>query len=269
MGLVVYDRTGSYTGYLGNVMFQTASTIGIALKNNMQYAFPHKSYFDCFSGYIPIYGNTHELIDYQEKAFHYEDIQLNASQNYNLKGYFQSWKYFDHCSDLIKKTFTFNEQTDKTTQEKYQIILKVKSKGIRLCFIHVRRGDYLSYPDHHPVLDMNYYNAAMDMIKKACDYRCLFMIFSNDEIWCRNNFLPNTNFYFVSKNEQDIDLCLMSKCDHGIIANSSMSWWGSELIDNPLKIIIAPRQWWGSAYAHYNTKGIYRKHWLLLCNTLP
>jgi hypothetical protein len=44
-----------------------------------------------------------------------------------------------------------------------------------------------------------------------------------------------------------IDLCLMSLCSGGIIANSSMSWWGAWLIENPTQPIIAPQKWYGPA----------------------
>ena len=42
-----------------------------------------------------------------------------------------------------------------------------------------------------------------------------------------------------------IELYLISCCNLQIYANSSFSWWGGYLNNNPEKIIIAPKRWFG------------------------
>jgi hypothetical protein len=65
-----------------------------------------------------------------------------------------------------------------------------------------------------------------------------FYIFTDDPVWVKNNFVLNSSnilidFKFGSNSY--IDMQLMSQCKHNIIANSSFSWWGAWLNDNPKK----------------------------------
>jgi hypothetical protein len=66
----------------------------------------------------------------------------------------------------------------------------------------------------------------------------------------------------MENNPTEIDLCLMSMCDHNIIANSSFSWWGAWLNNNPNKKVVAPKKWFGPAYTH-NTKDLYPESWII------
>ena len=87
------------------------------------------------------------------------------------------------------------------------------------------------------------------------------IIFSDDMTWCKQAFqLGNQRF---SENERDfIDLYIMSMCGHNIICNSSFSWWGAWLNQNPDKKVIAPKQWFKSMYDEYSD--IYAEGWELI-----
>ena len=86
-----------------------------------------------------------------------------------------------------------------------------------------------------------------------------FFVFTNDtdwaETWCEEKQASDKkNSFTVIKGTTEetgyIDLMLMSKCRHQIIANSSFSWWGAWLNETPHKCVIAPVKWLNTCECH-------------------
>jgi hypothetical protein len=56
-------------------------------------------------------------------------------------------------------------------------------------------------------------------------------------------------------------LFLGTLCQNLILSNSTFGWWAAWL--NPSKrMVIAPQHWFGSAYAHYDTRDLLPKTWV-------
>lgn len=254
-------------GGIGNQLFQISAGYGIARKhnrllilvndNNME-TFCHNSYLNVyieniFKDNFLIINEEHlnkSIITYSEMnnivdCFTYNDQIIEKSkvngieQDIFLHGYFQNEKYFkDFKNDLLN--FYKNES----------IISELRKKYVHLShsfFIHFRRGDYA--PHHlYQMNHVQYFWKSYQYIlynKKIVDPH--FYILSDDIEFCKN-FEVFNNYgmrkTFVENESALNSLYLMSLCNFGgICSNSSFSWWGSYMNENPNKIVIFPDKW--------------------------
>lgn len=277
--MITYNKIGHF-GRLGNQMFQFAATVGIARKANQVFAFPKENtevpsvedfkdgvrrevYFD-LPKYFPNVERTlqplEEIQTYhiaQEPYFHFCPDLFTVPDQTNLMGYFQTEKYFEHCSDLILGYFQFDKEIKKQAENNFP---KFPSK-VEYVSIHLRRGDYAGLQQFHPVMDADYY---FDAMTEFMDGDYCFLIFSDDIQYAKELFGEQENIVYVEGNDPAIDMCMMTMCDHNVIANSSFSWWGAWLNDNTNKKVVAPKRWFGPAYKHvHNTKDLYPESWIV------
>lgn len=222
--------TCTLQGRLGNQMYQIAATIGTALKYNVPYSIPKNTLNDMFPVYFDhlpcLPWDPRKTRSFHESKNEYVPIEYSGGA-LKLNGYFQSYKYFEHCLPQVIKALGFNY---------------TPASGKGFVSIHVRRGDYLSLPDF-PVLPLYYYYLAIDHFryKGYTDFK----VFSDDIHWCLANInsriFKNCRFqYSMAFHSEKEDMESMSSCEHNIVANSSYSIWAAMLNQNPDKIVIAP-----------------------------
>jgi hypothetical protein len=255
--LITFSQLGKH-GRIGNAMFQIAATIGVSEKGNDEAHFPKWQWSTAFEPTLNSLLDTKKIsFTYQESDFHYKEIPYIKGMN--LFGYFQSEKYFEHCKDKIKETFNFKDIIKERVETKFKDLL---DKNI--ASIHIRRGDYVGLPDHHPMQPLSYYEEGLNIIEEETGDKIeKVLVFSDDINWCKNNFKEN-KYFFVEGQIEPEDMYLMSKGTNNVICNSSFSWWASYLNENENKITIAPKQWFGVAYSNWNTKDIYREDMITL-----
>jgi hypothetical protein len=283
--MITFPQIG-YMGRLGNQMFQFASTLGIANRLGFEARFPIENclnfigsgpfdpkigrpmdvkcdLLDCFdisSEYFIPQRHMGQEHSYHENKFGYNQEIESLSDNYSLNGYFQTEKYFNEFRDLILSQFVF-KSSYRDQAESYIQTIRDKNKGAVLASIHVRRGDYVMFPDHHPPCSFNYYNNAMEELR-ILNNNITYVIFSDDVEWCREEF--NDPAYVISDLENPYtEMCAMALCEHNIIANSSFSWWGAWLNTNLEKTVIAPARWFGPAMGK-DVSDVYCKDWIIL-----
>ncbi|MFZ4796009.1 MAG: alpha-1,2-fucosyltransferase [Bacteroidia bacterium] len=238
---ISFNKLGNY-GRLGNQMFQYAMLRSVGLKNNYDIVIPRGNYdllnFNIHKKFV---NNINQKNYYEEKYFHYNESIFNSDDSTDFVGYFQSEKYFLPIKNIILDEFIFKKDIiDKC--DKIINNIKEKYKIQNIVSIHVRRGDYLLSPQSHPLCNLKYYIENMKFFMRCS--KSYFIIFSDDINWCKRNFIFSNIIYSEGNNNFE-DMCLMSKCDHNIIANSSYSWWGAYLNKNTNKIIKYPEKWFG------------------------
>ena len=188
-------------------------------------------------------------------SFEYVNVTLNRVDT-QLTGYFQSPKYFNHIKESIVKLFSPPEETNSYIAAKYGNLDNFVS-------LHIRRGDYTKLSEHHHNLDIKYYLNAIDYFQGHN-----FMIFSDDIEWCKEHFNFSPDSIFVEGEEDFVDLHIMSKCKHNVIANSTFSWWAAYLNTNPDKTVIYPDKWFGPKNSQFSTRDLFPNDWVCLSEDL-
>jgi hypothetical protein len=115
-------------------------------------------------------------------------------------------------------------------------------------FIHIRRGDYLTWPspEFPAALPESWYQEAMDKIR-GMHPGARFLVFSDDDDYAKQFARDSRNAGMIEATPLQT-LTLMSHCTGGVLSASSFSWWGAQLASRQSQgPFIAPLHWitWG------------------------
>lgn len=179
----------------------------------------------------------------ESTPFHYQpDIEKLATlHSLYLEGYFQSYKYFDVIRESLLEDFKIPHHIMKSVQEEADFIINSPFVPIA---IGVRRysemkGDYGDLK----VLNFEYYDKSVRYITEIIP-NPIFIVFSEDIDWAKDNLKLDYPMYFVSLKSGMYspyqDIYLMTLCAHHIISNSTFYWWGAYLANNKEHIVVAP-----------------------------
>lgn len=247
-------------GGLGNQMFQYALLLALRNKGiSIHLDISYYTFLKMHNGYElnRVFGINENCID--KHGFHlyflrtlykfhpnrlvlidkykYNDMVFSTTARY-IFGYWQNERYFKDIEELVRKAFSFANVDDRN-KSKAQIIKNQNSISL-----HIRRGDYREFGMN--IIGKDYYLKAISYINKRVE-NPLFYVFSDDKDEALDILKGvNVKFEIVDWNtglESFMDMYLMSNCKHHIIANSSFSWWGAWLNDDPNKIVVAPKEW--------------------------
>lgn len=159
-----------------------------------------------------------------------------------VEGYFQSYRYVSPILENLKKEIFLRGVSESYMSYLQKITL---SKAV---FVHIRRGDYANNTKEVETLSIAYYQEAVRYV----DVQVVtpqYYIFSDDISWVKKEMghIFNGAVYVSGQGVSVVEeLMLMSACQHGIIANSTFSWWGGMLMKiggDAKHTIICPKDW--------------------------
>lgn len=286
------------SGGLGNQMFQYAAAKALAVRLNTPLAIdlyalnrksktvtPRSFELDIFSIDVPIkntlqgeflikalpFVQSHRQLFQKLGLFTdtyailYQPAFETLKGNITLSGYFQNEKYFWNIADELREDFIFKYPLKDRNKAIANEIISGESVSI-----HIRRGDYVSNKssvNNFVTCDNSYYDQAITLIKKRIK-KPTFYVFSDDIDWVKNNLdFTDSSVRYIDWNKGKnsyMDMQLMSLCKHNIIANSSFSWWGAWLNNNPDKTVIAPAQWFRDEKKNMLLDDFLPKGWIKL-----
>jgi len=256
-------------GGLGNQLFQIFCGIAYSLENRAPFKIniskfdlvspvdnisKRPTYWDNFLSNLSRFTYKDQLTipTYNEPSFIYNKIPY-INQDFKLRGYYQSYKYFDAQYANICKMINLDNQKAEVA-EKHRLLLERVKKPIS---VHFRIGDYVKNQAMHPILSTSYYINCINYLKSQIPhfeehyYLLVFgelcdnekIMYAIENIKAQHNIEIVLCDYAIPDYEQ---LLLMSLCYHNIIANSTFSWWGAYFNNNANKIVCYPSIWNGS-----------------------
>jgi hypothetical protein len=231
--------TPTLAGGLGNQMLEIAAAASLAkdneavlIINNEEHILPNQgrnvnNYLDNIFSRIMVDKTIKPQNVYKREVCTYEPIPYRP--NLKIMSHCQSWRYFDHNREYIRKLFGLDKHDHRAFGD---------------VAVHLRRGDYYKFPDHHPQLPPKYFIDAVKLAKaKQVD------IFTDDPNWCKENLdFGVPTFYDCPSPPNDwVELYRMMCYQNLIISNSSFGWWGAYLSRHPDVKIYVPSIWFGRA----------------------
>jgi hypothetical protein len=220
---------------LGNQCFMISAAIAHALKMDTTYSIPKKTIsphvWRTYFSHLPETKSA-TIHYYKEKRHCYDP--LPEVDSLTIEGYFQSEKYWHGYKEQIAEALGF------------------ECKPADYVVVHVRRGDYLKYPDQFPVMPLNYYKKAIEFF--ALQGQSKFRVYSDDIAWCKQfikcgladhmMFDDICHFEYSEKKDPLTDMKDMYNASAFIIANSSYSLFPALLrADNPMVIAPDKKHW--------------------------
>lgn len=160
----------------------------------------------------------------------YFDFPKITTKDKFVYGYFQNAKYFEKYADIIRPECMVSDEPDDYDRRMLPLIQNSNSVAVSIRAINEFGVSFIDY---------DYYCRAMEMLDGRID-NPTFFVFSDDVEAVKEKVKFPYPVEYVTPRDSCHGLRLMYNCKHFIIANSTFSWWGAYLGNNPEKTVIMP-----------------------------
>ena len=274
---------GRLAGGLGNQLFMYAFAKALAVRNNvpllldtrsgfardrnyrrsylLDYLIPQEQHASILQSHAwPLIGRALQSLDRKRNAhrplaerdylrerstdFDAEIYRLPIRRPVIVDGYWQSPQYFDDLP--LRELIRFPEALTRSLSAELD---HIRGSRTPVC-LAVRRYEEIpkiKRPIH--ILDADYYQRAMVRLEDRVENPHYF-VFAQDMKWAKDNIQSAHPVSFASEKDPDVgaiqDLYLMTQCQHYILSNSTLHWWGAWLNSSTCNTVIAPSEGWTS-----------------------
>lgn len=178
------------------------------------------------------------------KGFDPRLLTLRPKGTIYLEGYWQSEGYFKDIELQLREDLRIIPPSDNQNRQMAQYIRQMPAIAVHVRFFDERKIiTGAKYPTSHVLVD--YYQRAISVMERLVPGAHYFVFTDRPQDVCARLPMVDGRMTLVHHNQGDsmayADLWLMTQCQYFIIANSTFSWWGAWLANNPTKLVIAPK----------------------------
>lgn len=193
---------------------------------------------------------------YREPSYAYSPIP--SRPNMELRGYFQSEKYFRHHRQEILQLFTPQKVSWEALKVRYPFLLHPTKVGVQ---VRINYEPLKDYPEVHPTFGPVYYARAF----REFPEEALFVVASNNIAAARKILSSIARpMVFLEDTNRFEDMLILSRCEHLISSNSSFGWWAAWLGSQENRRCIFPMPFFHGKLSKLPTKDLIPARWEII-----
>ena len=269
----------TFNGRLANHVFQYASIFGIATLNNLTIILADDDdlvqYFEVPSA---VKITSRKICESFVKlnaehccVFEPSFMNLKANENYKIGVYLQSWRYFAHAQEHVRKELTFKKHIRDFATEIVETFRRytnghaTRSQKPVVVGVHLRRGDLASEAfitaDTVLLTPDQYIRNAVDFFLAKFE-NVIFLVCSDGMDYAKEIMkYKNVTTKFVH-NSPIQDLATLASCDHVLSTTGSYGWWAGFLSGGVVTYYKYPMREGTFERREYNYDDFFHPDWI-------